>query len=178
MRGAMVVVAMAAACSGNGEALTPDARLADALADAPIIIDAPPDAPPDAAPDAPPDAFPTTCPELASAWRARAGMLGRACESVDDCALIGDPRFQTCNGSKQIAETCNGVAVSKAALAPVMAELDALEAEWFRLCEQLPCGSPGVSCWFDCGPPGVTCVNHTCQTIPRFCPLGSPDAGT
>jgi hypothetical protein len=167
----VALVFLVVGCGGGGGSI--DAGTFDGHPDLP-----PPDASFDAAFDASPDASLTErCAKLQDDYPAALAMIGRECEVTQDCTVVGEQPFGTCDCAPAIG-ACSGVAVNAANYHGSTAE--AMVNEFARDCA-VPfevCGDGQVECICDCGPAkNLACKNQRCVSEDSSCLDPPADAG-
>ena len=172
MKTSLLCLVFLVGCGGGGGSV--DAGTFDGHPDLPLpdaAIDA---APPDAAgPDA---SLKERCAKLQDDYPAALAMVGRDCEVVQDCTVVGEQPFGTCDCAPAIG-ACSGAAVNLASYRGSTAE--AMVGEFASACA-VPfevCGGQ-VECICDCAPAkNLACANHHCVAQDASCLDPPADAG-
>jgi hypothetical protein len=164
--GLLVLVLVVAACGGGSGSIDAGA------------FDGHPDPPFDAAVDAAPDASLTArCARLQDDYPAALAMVGRDCVGDQDCIVVGEQPYGTCDCAPAIG-ACSGVAVNAAAYHGSTAET--MVNEFASDCA-VPfdvCRDGMVQCTCDCGPAkNLACSNQHCVSEDTSCLDPHPDAG-
>jgi hypothetical protein len=115
----------------------------------------------------------TSCRDLQEEYETAFAMVGKTCETVMDCALVGGQIEPSCDGVPALGD-CAGNATNK--LAYRSSRAAEIEAEFDAACAEASCFE--VDCIADCAPANdLRCQNHVCVASSPSCLVPPPDAG-
>jgi hypothetical protein len=156
MRLTLFLVLVLAACGSDG----PKADAGDpAAADAAIA---------DAAADGG-----DSCRALQDEYEVALAQVGKSCETIMDCALVGGQVEPSCDGVPSLGN-CSGNAINK--LAYRSSRAAEIEAEFNASCAHASCFD--VQCIADCAPASdLRCEGHVCIAGSPSCLVPPADAG-
>lgn len=113
-----------------------------------------------------------SCAELRDAFATALDDISRACDSRQDCALVGTPLTMAPCDCRPAIGPCQGVPVNQEAYAASRGRL--LEDEYYSKCDR--CGYD-VPCICDCGEAILDCVDGECRPTDHTpCLTEPPDA--